>query len=266
MASVKPRRVFLSNKFRGVSQQANNFTNRFQGGIQGAKSMQISQFTIGNYISIFKATNNKFTIDQGGATTFTIDTKQVFDDGTDFAAYLTTLISGSFPNISFTYDTNTKRLTVADSTSTNFTLTPQNVTERKCVFQKMGFNVSQSLTGAFTYSADHSPFLASTSNIFVRSSLIAGQTETPSGSGNNLDFNGEEPADIFNIITAIPITFGYGDIINYQATTDRVFLGGSGLMSTINRIDIQLLDDDFEPLSLQSNAPCFIEINIDYNE
>lgn len=264
MASVKPRRVFLSNKFRSQSERANNFTNRFQGGIQGAKSMQISQFVVGNYISIFKSTNNQFTIDQAGATTFTIDTNQVFDDGTDFANYLTNLVSGTFANIAFTFDNNTKRITVADSTSTNFTLTPQNLTERKCVFQKMGFNVSQSLTGAFTYTAEHSPFLASTSNIFVRSSLIAGETETPAGSGNNLDFNGEEPADIFNIITAIPVNLGYGDILSFQATTDRIFIGSIG--HNIHRIDIQLLDDDFEPLQLQSNAPCFIEINIDYNE
>lgn len=257
-----PNRIFLGSEFRQNGETPAQFTNRLQGNISGASEVQLSKFVGLNLLYPFKSSNNKFSITQSAVTTeFTISDSRVFSDGTDFATYLTSLVSGTYANIAFAYDADTNLLTVSDSLATNFSLNKTTVTNIKCL-NKLGFTNS-TLSGASSYTAEDNPILLGSTCLFIKSTTLnPGDTLTPLTGSKNADVLDTDGADIFSIITCVPLTYNYGDVVAYEPSNEKSALTPTS--SSINNIDIQIYDDDYEIANLQGNAKITLEFNFYY--
>lgn len=252
MATNQPSKIYLNSKFRQTNESNFNFSNFLQTSVIGAKEVDLDKMVFPNLIYHFKSSNNTLVIDQDTSSyEVSIPTNIAFSNGDNFAGTLNNLFANVPCTISASYDSSSNLLQLTDASG--FT-----ISDNSTCLTKIGFvDVTQNATVSDTHTATGNLLLNGTSVIYVRSSLTAGDTTTPFGGRS-----GGEGADLFDIISMVPISNNYGDIVEYQSTVDRVMV--SPISTRVQNITIALLDEDFEYLNIAPNADIAIELSCQY--
>lgn len=116
---------------------------------------------------------------------------------------------------------------------------------------KLGFTdlVDTSPVSAHAYEYGQSPVnLTRTQDIYVTSSLT---------SAESLSSNGRR-----DILFKVPLTSPFGTIVNFQTTLEGTAI--SKLPNLIRSVEIILLDDNFDPLTLPDNAVVSMEVHFKF--
>ena len=116
---------------------------------------------------------------------------------------------------------------------------------------KLGFTdlVDSSPVAVHLYEYAQNPLnLTRTQDVYVTSSLV---------SAESLSSNGRR-----DILFKVPLTSPFGTIVNFQTTLDGTAV--SRLPNLIRSIELTLLDDNFDPLTLPDNAVVSMEVHFKF--
>jgi hypothetical protein len=291
----QPDIVTISSYNSGENQTSGNFESSLANTIVGCKRFIITKFVMPNlmgdispfYNRIFLGVYNDVTDLTYYPLSLTLEINTHWPTGQAFANYLQTLVSAllfdkcEFTQVeadkySVTYNSLTGKLTFSSSSMTNgcaIWFVPWNLNfdqnnnlvvdsiGAKSALYKMGFGetnpdfpgYSQG-TQLATLNASSPLNLLSTAIIYVSSSLL--------GNANN-DYRGNDgtPAGNESIICAIPTSAPYGNLIIYQDQFSH-FIDTN--INSIRTIKFQLLDEDYNEISVPRNCYCTIELRMLY--
>lgn len=277
----QPSRIFISSDFRQNGESPARFSNILQGTLRGAQEIDLQSIVGVALIYPFKSTNNTFVINEddggGGFNSYSvaIPTDRTFADGDALAAQVNAILTGLGASVTLRYrDSSVTTITGVSENKFEFVhngtdyYIDTTLLSARCL-RKLGFynlsslgSASSALTGNVI--ASDNPLLLGSTKLYVATNLVAGDTLTPEQGSNtdNPGFYGDQGADRFNILTQVALNSNYGDIFFQQSTLDRIMV--QPLTSSIQNVDIQLLDDDFETANLSLNSKISLEFNIVY--
>jgi hypothetical protein len=114
---------------------------------------------------------------------------------------------------------------------------------------RLGFTNSSARAGITTLTADGFP------NVFNRSNVLYVVTNIAATSNND--------NNIGNVLGRIPVNIGWGGVINYENLhTD---FSGEAFAANFKEITIQVLDEDYQPLSNPNNAYFSLVVGVHYD-
>lgn len=253
MASLyQPNRVIVNSLYKDEGETNANFTIKLPNNLQNVRAVAFNTVILPNSFSIFKGSgygpnqNNqlRFIDDVGGVPTpvlITIPEFTVFADGDELATFLEDSLNAATSPGTYTVDFELgtgARLTI---TRTSGTFTFDNDAMPKSGL-KIGFTQPTSAyTGQTTITGEANINLVRTSIIYVRSNIA----------GN--DCVSDQNQDIYDVALILPVSVGYGSIINFNASNDRVV---SEQLSGIQELTFRFQDEEGDDLWLtNSEAP-----------
>lgn len=277
----QPSRIFISSDFRQSGETPSSFSNILQGTLRGAQEIDLQSIIGVALLYPFKSTNNTFIVYEdngaGGYNSFQVEipTDRTYADGDALASQVNALLTTLGATITLVYkDSTITTLTGVSENKFEFVhngtdfYIDTSLTSSRCL-RKLGFFNLSSLGSAASpltgnISASDNPLLLGSTKLYIATNLVAGDTLTPEqGSNeNNPGFYGDQGADRFNILTQVALNSNYGDIFFQQSTLDRIMV--QPLTTSIQNVDIILLDDDFEQANLSLNSKISLEFNIVY--
>ena len=282
MSRQNPSKLFINSDHRRDYDSADNFTVTLDVPIERPKSIMLRTSTIPltcYNIPAYEGTFYWYIYDRTDwvLKSLTINTQRAFltpvqlvNQFNSDALAANAGISLTFDpdNTSSTYSANAAnafsyRISVTCSTAfrlpgwadtTSLTNTPINMYFN--LNQRLGFtnkNVTQQYASPNTLKADSPPNLQRTSTIFVRCSLGNDTLSTPLPTGTSFR----------DILLSVPCNSLYGDIVVYKenSATGHIINHMSDYIKTIT---VLLLDDQFAPLGLPSNAISTFEFCFTY--
>jgi hypothetical protein len=178
----------------------------------------------------------------------------------DFVSYCNvTLLPGASPSAvpaSISYNAGTNQLTITTTTPGQIIIMPgwswNNPTGSSISYNanyRLGFTNSTPRTGITTLSADGFP------NVFNRSNVLYVVTNIAATSNND--------NNIGNVLGRIPVNISWGGVINYENLhTD---FSGEAFAANFKEITIQVLDEDYQPLSNPNNAYFSLVVGVHYD-
>jgi hypothetical protein len=263
MSITNPSRVYVSSNERDPGQTVTNFTCEIPTPIEEAVSFEIVNFVVPNILYPFTTNNSVLYYRRGGdvadrtfdfSTGSTPITTRQFSDGSQLATYLTTRIQTVDAQLSFTFDGlsagGTLKLTLVASSGTVAVMAPVdpagNVRPR-FINYKIGYTRINDPSTPYSASdqGDTPINLIPTTCIYVASSLA---------SAESLSTNGRR-----DILFQIPLSAAFGTLVVYQSTLSGTVF--SRPPSSIRSITFQLLDDNFQEVSLPESAVVSAEIH-----
>jgi len=231
--------------YRGPNEKLGTFSNQFLKQISGANRLDLITVTFLNLIYPFKTTNNVLSITSGAGTfSATIATNRFFQDGTDFATYLTGLFTTAGSTVTATYDQNSNRLTLAGGGDGAFT-----ISSASSAIYKLGFGYN---TDNDTSSTSHVALwnlnLLGTSVVYLGIDIAANSSLAPvdQGAQTGSSVDGADGGDVYNIVGVIPITVDYGGVVSWNNSFNEVRLDPRS--QNFGGVRVYLYDDDFERL------------------
>jgi hypothetical protein len=178
----------------------------------------------------------------------------------DFLIYVNTvLFPNAFPGpvpAALTYNTSSNQLiltgTVAGDTITMPGWGWNNTFGTSVSYNanyRLGWTNASSRSGTTTLTADGFP------NVFNRSNVLYVVTNVAATSNND--------NNIGNVLGRIPVNISWGGVINYENIhTD---FSGEAFAANFKDITIQVLDEDYQPLSNPNNAYFSMVIGVHYD-
>jgi hypothetical protein len=282
----QPDIVTISSYNSPENQTAGSFDSNLANTIVGCKKFIITKFVMPNLMPDISPYYNTITLGVFNSSPNTafyplkleIASNRHWATGQAFSTYLQGLVSNLLVTscqysqvdadlYQVVYDSETGLLTFDGSSITNTPLiwfTPWNVPDpisAKSALYKLGFTETNTnlpgyseatQTEILTASAPLN--LLSTAVIYVSSNLL--------GNANN-DYRGNDgtPAGNESIICAIPVTSNFGTLISYQDQFSH-FIDTN--INSIRTVQIQLLDEEYNQLSLPKGCYCTIELRMLY--
>jgi hypothetical protein len=248
--------LYISSYNNGDFDTSTNFSVTLAVPVIKAKKLRILAATIANLMMPFSTNDKTFRYSvNGGSSYVSIDfpTDRRWTDITAFTTWCNT--SGQFftDGSTFTYDANTNKLTfVAASGSASVVIPPWNYNSTTSVSRnalyRLGFTSITNMTGTGSVTALGFP------NVFLRTNVIYVLSNISTDSNND--------ANVGNIIARIPVLADWGELINYENVHSD--FAAPVFTERIKDIQLQLLDEDYQPLVNPPNAYFNITVGVEY--
>jgi len=262
------------------NQTASSFEAMLPNTIINPKRMILNKFIMPNLMYDISPNYNKVgmqaTVTVPAPATYNINialsTGIHWASGADFATYLTTTINNGFNAVglagspfTITYAVSNGKLTITPAAGVaTFGLVPWNVPDpitSASAWYKLGFTrstgtlgyVGTNITGAFT--GDSPLILLPSTIIYVSISLLGNSLNDkrlPDGTVSGDD----------TIYGAIPVNADFGQLIIYG---DQFGSFVSTNVNTIRSVKVNLLNEEYNILTLPQNCYCTMEFRLEYS-
>jgi hypothetical protein len=248
--------LYLSSYNNSDLDTSTNFTVTLAVPVVRAKKLRVLSATLANLMMPFAENDKEFRYSiNGGSTYVTINfpTNRRWTDINAFVTWCNT--SGSFfvDGSTFTYDTDKNLLTfVAPNPSDSVVIPQWNYNSTTSVsynsLYRLGWTNIVPVTGTGSVTAAGFP------NVFLRTNVIYVLSNISTDSNND--------ANVGNIIARIPVLADWGQLINYENVHSD--FAAPVFTERIKDINIQLLDEDYQPLVNPNNAYFNLTLGVEY--
>jgi hypothetical protein len=262
--SLTAGQLFLSSYNNQEGQTSTDFSLTLSVPVTKAKRLRLLGATIPNLFMPFGPNDRTWTFTVNGITytmTFPITTR--WATIADFLTFCNAPLSGLFATaapspcpVVLSYNAGTNRLTITSTTPGQTIIMPGwawNNTQGTSISYnanyRLGWTNSTPATGVSTLTADGFP------NVFNRTNVLYVVTNIAATSNND--------NNIGNVLGRIPVNIGWGGVINYENIhTD---FAGEAFSENFKEITIQVLDEDYQPLSQAGNAYFSLVVGVHYD-
>jgi hypothetical protein len=175
----------------------------------------------------------------------------LFPSGTTYPVIIPTAVP-----VTMSYDPNTNKLTLTAAAGITIVMPPWNWnnTEGTSVSYnanyRLGWTSSRPVSGVTTLTADGFP------NVFNRANVLYVVTNLSATSNND--------NNVANIIGRIPVNIGWGGVINYENL--HLDFEQDIFVPNFKELRIQLLDEDYQPVTQATNAYFSLTLGVKYDE
>ncbi len=254
--SLNAGSIYLSSYNNGDYDTTNNFTVTLSVPIVKAKRLRVLSANFPNILYPFGLDDNTFTVRDGGIGgadyTIVFPTDRRFINVADFIAVADALFIAQSAPFRVTYDDNTGRITISNISINNAMYIPRwtytNANFRLGYTSVSGVEVIPPFGTYASITADG--FL----NIFNRTNSIYVTS--------NISVDSNNDSNIGNIIARIPISANFGQLVNYENVHSE--FSAPIFTERIKDISIQLLDENYQPLTLPNNAYFTLTLGVEY--
>lgn len=251
MSHFESSRIFVnSDTDRQPGETQSNFRCLLPKPISYPRKVSVIGATIPYVFPSFNSTNNTLLLNYSFIRTITIPTNQNFD-GPSLASYLQSAINAQVGAGTFTVSFNnyTGFLTFSAPSTFAFSLS-------STCLSKIGIsrtNLISSLVGSsYQLIGDLPVNTLSTQNIYILSSIVGGQ-----------GINANEISKRFNILYRVPVNVSYFGLMSSQS--NMIEASYTMASQALEMLDFQLVDDDWNFLTLPDNLYWTIELKIEHN-
>lgn len=270
--SLTASSLFLSSYNNQDGETSTNFSLTLSVPVTKGKRLRLLGATIPNLFFPFAANDRNWTfnITAGSVTTtyvmtFPIDRR--WATTADFITYCNLASTGLFATakvagvttacpVTLSYDENYNVLTLQTKTAgQTITMPPWNWNNTQGTSvsynsnYRLGWTNTVPVSGVTNLSADGFP------NIFQRANVLYVVTNISASSNND--------NNIGNVLGRIPVNIGWGGLINYENIhTD---FAQQCFSENIKEIRIQVLDEDYQPVTQATNAYFNLVVGVHYD-
>lgn len=262
--SLTAGQLFLSSYNNQDGQTSTDFSLTLSVPVTKAKRLRLLGATIPNLFFPFAKNDRYWTFSVNGTSytmTFPIDRR--WSTIADFISFCNLATTGLFATatpsacpVSIAYDANYNVLTLTTTTAGQVIIMPgwawnnnQGTSISYNSNYRLGFTSSRPVSGTTTLSADGFP------NVFNRTNVLYVVTNIAATSNND--------NNIGNVIGRIPVNIGWGGVINYENIhTD---FSGEAFSANFKEITIQVLDEDYQPITQATNAYFSLVVGVHYD-
>jgi hypothetical protein len=267
--SLTAGQLFLSSYNNQDGQTSTDFSLTLSVPVTKAKRLRLLGATIPNLFFPFAKNDRAWTFQVGAISyrmTFPIDVRWATIG--DFITYCNLAVTGLFATavnastnvatacpVTLSYSASTNKLTITANTPGTIVTMPgwawNNPFGTSISYNsnyRLGWTNTGSVSGTTTLTADGFP------NVFNRSNVLYVVTNIAATSNND--------NNIGNVIGRIPVNIGWGGVINYENIhTD---FSGEAFSANFKEITIQVLDEDYQPITQATNAYFSLVIGVHY--
>jgi len=262
--SLNAGQLFLSSYNNQDGQTSTDFSLTLSVPVTKAKRLRLLGATIPNLFMPFGTNDRTWTFSVNAVSytmTFPIDRR--WANITDFLIFCNLPLLGLFalasPSpcpVTMSYDAETNKLTILANTPGQVIIMPgwawNNPLGTSVSYNanyRLGFTNASPRSGTSTLTADGFP------NVFNRSNVLYVVTNIAATSNND--------NNIGNVLGRIPVNIGWGGVINYENIhTD---FSGEAFAANFKDISVQVLDEDYQPLTNPNNAYFSFVIGVHYD-
>jgi hypothetical protein len=259
--SLTAGQLFLSSYNNQDGQTSTDFSLTLSVPVTKAKRLRLLGATIPNLFMPFGANDKTWTF-KVGATSYTCTFPTTIRWATiaDFVSYtnstvFTTATPGT-PPVLLSNDSNSNSLVLTATVPGTVITMPGwgwNNTQGTSVSYnanyRLGWTNAKPVSGTTTLRADGFP------NVFNRSNVLYVVTNIAATSNND--------NNIGNVLGRIPVNISYGGVINYENIhTD---FAGEAFSANFKEITIQVLDEDYQPITNPNNAYFSLVVGVHYD-
>jgi hypothetical protein len=258
--SLTAGNLFISSYNNQDNDTSTNFTITLAVPVTKAKRIRLLGATVANLFMPFGGNDSVWVFNVAG-TDYTMNFDQTIRWATiaDFLTYVnTTLFAAATPSAvpaTLAYDSSSNQLYISATTPGDVITMPgwawNNTFGTSLAYNanyRLGWTNINSVSATTTLYADGFP------NVFNRTNVLYVTT--------NLSVDSNNDANIGNILGRIPITTGWGSLVNFENIhsdfTSPVF------QPNIKEIQIRLLDEDYQTIANPNNAYFNIALGIEY--
>jgi hypothetical protein len=267
--SLTAGQLFLSSYNNQDNETSTDFSIQLSVPVTKAKRLRLLAATIPNLFMPFAANDRQWTFSVAGASyTMTFPTTSRWATINDFIAYCNAATTGLFATavltstgtptacpVTLSYNASTNKLTITTNSAGQVIIMPPwnwNNTQGTSVSYnsnyRLGWTNSRPVSGTTTLTADGFP------NVFNRSNVLYVVTNIAASSNND--------NNIGNVLGRIPVNIGWGGVINYEnVATD---FAGPVFSENFKEVRIQVLDEDYQPITQPQNAYFSLVIGVHY--
>jgi len=268
--SLTASQLFLSSYNNQDNETSTDFSLTLSVPVTKGKRLRLLGATIPNLFMPFAVNDRQWTFQVGAISyrmTFPIDSRWATMD--DFKTYCNLASTGLFASavnagtgapapcpVSINYNASTNKLTLTANTPGVIITMPAwnwNNTQGTSVSYnsnyRLGWTNSRPVSGTTTLTADGFP------NVFNRANVLYVVTNISASSNND--------NNIANVLGRIPVTVSWGGVINYENIhTD---FAQQCFSENFKEIRIQVLDEDYQPVTQATNAYFSLVIGVLYD-
>ena len=261
--SLTAGQLFLSYYNNQDNESSTDFSLTLSVPVTKAKRIRLLGATIPNLFMPFGENDKTWTFAVNGSTyAMTFPTTSRWATIADFITFCNAATTGLFATaipsacpVSIAYSAATNKLTLtANNPAHTITMPPWNWNNSLGTSisynsnYRLGWTNSRALTTTGTSVADGFP------NVFNRSNVLYVVTNISATSNND--------NNIGNVLGRIPVNIGWGGVINYENIhTD---FAGEIFSENFKEIRIQVLDEDYQPMTQPQNAYFSLVVGIHY--
>jgi hypothetical protein len=254
--SLNAGSIYLSSYNNGDYDTTNNFTVTLSVPIIKARRLRVLSANFPNILYPFGEDDKNFTIFDGGIGgipyTITFPTNRRFDSTSDFISVMNALFTTVSAPFTASYSNDTGRLSITCSNVSNPIYIPRwtytNANFRLGFTSVTGVEVTPPISTNAVIEADG--FM----NVFNRTNSVYVTS--------NISVDSNNDSNIGNIIARIPISAGFGQLVNYENVHSE--FSAPVFTERIKDISIQLLDENYQPLTLPNNAYFTLTLGVEY--
>jgi hypothetical protein len=263
--SLTAGQLFLSSYNNQDGETSTDFSLTLSVPVTKAKRIRLLGATIPNLFMPFAKNDKTWTFQVLAPTTSTTYTCNFPTDYrwgsiAEFLTYVNanvfTNATPSTPPVTLNYDVNRNKLFLKTTTAGYTIIMPGwawNNTQGTSVSYnsnyRLGWTNSVPVSGVTNLYADGFP------NVFNRSNVLYVVTNVSATSNND--------NNIGNVLGRIPVNIGFGGVINYENLhTD---FAGICFAENFKEIRIQVLDEDYQPITQATNAYFSLVIGVHYD-
>lgn len=251
MSHFETSRIFINSQTdRQPGESQSNFRCLLPKPVQFVNKVSVIGATIPYVFPSFNSTNNTLLLNYTFIRTITIPTDRNFD-GVSLASYLQSAINTQVGAGTFTvsFDLYSGYLTFTAPNTFAFSLS-------STCLNKIGVSpsnlIASSVGGSFQLISNLPVNTLSTQNIYILSSLVGGQ-----------GINANESLKRYNILYRVPVNVSYFGLMSSQSNMIEASYTVSN--PSLEQIDFQLVDDNWNFLELPSNLYWTIELKLDHH-
>lgn len=244
--------LYISSYNNGDNDTSTNFTTTLYVPVVKAKKLRVLSATVANLMMPFNVNDAGWKYSINGTTyNVTFPTTRRWTDINAFVTYANASVLGG--GATFSYDANSNHLTLnCPNVGDTLIIFPWNYNSATAVSQnasyRLGWTNSSQITTTGSSTADGFP------NVFLRTNVIYVLSNISTDSNND--------ANVGNIIARVPVTVDWGELITYENVHSD--FAAPVFTERIKDIQIQLLDEDYQPLVNPGNAYFNITLGVEY--
>lgn len=259
--SLTAGQLFLSSYNNQDTETSTNFSLTLSVPVTKAKRLRLIGATIPNLFFPFANNDKTWTFSVNSINyTVTFPTDYRWSIIGDFITYVNTILfpaaTPSALPATLSYDTNRNKLYLTATTAGQVIVMPgwswNNTFGTSISYNanyRLGWTNSSPISGTTTLYADGFP------NVFSRTNVLYVVTNISATSNND--------NNIGNVLGRIPVNVSWGGVINYENLhTD---FAGECFSENFKEIIIQVLDEDYQPVTQATNAYFSLVVGVHYD-
>jgi hypothetical protein len=260
MSASQPTRIYVSSNAADEGTNT-NFTNFLPSALINVKTVDLLYFQTTLALYNLPPYESVYYFLQSGAlqtVPLTLTRAKILKTAQDMVDGLNADLAaaGYNPaNYYFTWNADTARISFTVTSGLPIVILPYNTpTTPNSISYRLGFTASTS--GTTTLVADSPPKIVRTTGFYLLSSINGSKSYTRTQTHTDR-----------RVLAYIPLNgAAYGDLVTFTPQNDIRSLEGESTFSTIiNTLDMQLVDDDFEPIpDMPESVNTIIGLSLSY--